>query len=259
MASNQIRCTKDYRIFHRHSDENRPLNLKWHKRLVESMKEYGFIRAYPIICFRDKDKRLIIKDGQHRAVIAEMLGLPVYFVEEEKDFDIAKANSATASWKLVDYAQKHAANGIDAYKSVLEFANTHSMPVSLAATLLSGTTTFANINAKFYNGTWRVKDWDWANAVASILVPLTAINPKIKNQRFIEACMAVCRVDEFDPKRLISGAERCREKLVPYGTKEAYLDMLESIYNFHRAKLFGLKNAAIMAMRERNPSKQQSA
>ncbi len=75
MASNQIRCTKDYRIFHRHSDENRPLNLKWHKRLVESMKEYGFIRAYPIICFRDKDKRLIIKDGQHRAVIAEMLGL----------------------------------------------------------------------------------------------------------------------------------------------------------------------------------------
>jgi hypothetical protein len=34
--------------------------------------------------------------------------------------------------------------------------------------------------------------------------------------------------------------------------------MLEDIYNFHRSKLVGLKAAAMMAMRERNPAKKKT-
>jgi hypothetical protein len=51
---------------------------------------------------------------------------------------------------------------------------------------------------------------------------------------------------------LIGGAERCREKLVSYSTRDAYLDLLESVYNFGRKQLVSLKLPAIEAMRKRN-------
>lgn len=62
--------------------------------------------------------------------------------------------------------------------------------------------------------------------------------------------MAVCRVEEFEPKRLLRNAERCREKLMPYSTREAYLVMLEEIYNFRQQKLVALKVLAEMTRRE---------
>lgn len=66
--------------------------------------------------------------------------------------------------------------------------------------------------------------------------------------------MAVCRVKEFEADRLLHGAERCREKLVAYSNRDAYLDMLEGMYNFNRnaRNLFALKMEATKAMRERN-------
>ena len=51
---------------------------------------------------------------------------------------------------------------------------------------------------------------------------------------------------------MLQNADRCREKLIAYSTRDAYLEMLESIYNFGRSKMLGLKVAALMAMRERN-------
>lgn len=64
--------------------------------------------------------------------------------------------------------------------------------------------------------------------------------------------MAVCRVPGFDAKRLIGGAERCRDKLGSYSTREAYLEMMEEIYNFGRKQLVGLKSQAMMIMKDRN-------
>lgn len=81
---------------------------------------------------------------------------------------------------------------------------------------------------------------------------MVLMGPGMRNTRFVEACMRVCRVEGFDSKRMLAGAERCREKLLSYSTMEAYLEMLEEVYNFGRKQLVGLKAAAMMAMRERN-------
>jgi hypothetical protein len=248
----KILSTKNYRLFQRHSDDNRPLNLKKHSKLADSMKRYGFLRCFPIVVMRDKDGKLIVKDGQHRLAIAEELGLTVYWVEEEVDFDVAVINCAAKVWGIRDYAQKHAANGSKAYQDGLDFADQHSLTVGTAFALLAGTTSFTNCQEQFIDGTFKIKDRAWAESVAGIYGPLAMMAPAMKNARLIEACMSVCRVADFDQRRLISNAERCREKLVPYSTKEAYLDMLEAVYNFGRSKLVGLKAAAMMAMRERN-------
>jgi hypothetical protein len=257
MPTTKVMGTKNYRLFQRHNSENRPVDIKKHKKLVDSMKLYGFLRSFPIVVTRTRAGNLIVKDGQHRLLVAETLGLPVYYVEEEVDFDIAIVNSTAKVWVLRDYAEKYASNGIADYAEGIQFAEQHRLAIGTAFALLAGVCSFTAVQDEFVSGKWRVKDAKWANAVASIYTPLVGMSASLRNTRFVEACMAVCRVSEFRPDRLIGGAERCREKLVSYSTRDAFLDMLEVLYNFGRRDLFGLKSAALMAMKKRNPAIQK--
>lgn len=250
-ASKKIQATKNYGLFHR-SSENRPTDLKKHKKLIDSMKLYGFLKSFPIVCSRDKDGKLIVKDGEHRLRIAESLGLTVYWVEEEVDFDIAVINCTAKIWQLRDYALKHILNGHKQYQEGLDFAEHHHLPIGAAFALLAGTTSFGNCESGFIDGTFKIKDRTWADAVAGIYSALVTMQTALRKNTFLEACMAVCRVEGFDPKRLIAGAERCREKLINFGTRDAFLAMLEEVYNFGRKQLVPLKIQAISTMRDRN-------
>jgi hypothetical protein len=250
----KINCTKNYRLFER-SQDNRALCPEKHKRLLASMKLYGFLEEFPIVCFRDKDKHLVIKDGQHRFAIAETLGLAVYWIEATKDWKVDLVNSTVCTWALRDYAEKFAAQGIKAYQEGIDFSDANHMPIGTAFALLAGTASWGNVRQDFISGVYRVKDRNWAELVASIYVPFTKANKALRNARFIEACMAAGRVEGFDAERLIHGMERCRDKLAAFSTRDAYLDMLEIIYNFGRKTLFALKNEAVMAMRNRNSVK----
>lgn len=250
MATRKIQATKNYRMFKR-SDENRILDLKAHKRLEQSMKKYGFLPCFPIVCQR-VGKDLIVKEGQHRLAFAEALGLTVYWVEDDSNFDIAEINCTPKGWAPKDYALKFAANGNEVYQELLDFSEEHGVTIGLAAAMLGGTVCFNNVRDAFFSGAFKIKDRAWANAVAAIYVPCVALSKSARNARFLQACMWVCRVKEFEAKRLLQNAQRCREKFVQFSTKEAYLDMLEEVYNFGRKQLFGLKAAATMAMRERN-------
>jgi len=243
--------TTNYTQFQR-SAENRALIPSKHKRLVESMKRYGFLEEFPIVCQRNGGSKLIVKDGQHRLSIAETLGIPVYWCMESSEWDVAIVNSTSKIWVPRDYAERYARQGNVNYQQGLEFMDLHKIPIGLSFALLAGTTTFSNVTTAFLDGTYKVKDRGWADAVAAIYVPAVALSRHCRNARFIEACMAACRVQGFDPARLIHSLNRCRDKLAAYSTREAYLDMLETIYNFGRKQLFPLKNEAIMAMRARN-------
>lgn len=250
MSTIKINCTKNYRLFV--SDkENRPVDRAKHRGLLASMKAYGFLRSFPLSCHRNGDKHLVIKDGQHRLLFAEELGLPVYWVEEAVDYDVAVVNTAQEKWTLADYAKKYATNGLQPYIDGLAFMERHKLPIGTAFALLAGTTGFTNISQAFKEGKFKVKDQKWADDVAMLYTGLIALSHEVRNARLIEACMAVCRVPEFDIARLLHGAKRCRDKLLAYSTRDAFLDMLEEVYNFGRAKLVGIKIEAIKVMRDR--------
>ena len=243
--------TKNYRMFNR-DKENRFLDVKKHKKLKLSMKRYGFLEAFPIVCYRDKDKKMVVKDGQHRLAFAEELGLDVYYLITNDDFNISIINDTPSLWKPIDHARKYAANGNSVYQEGIEFADKHNIPVGKAFALLAGTTTYNNILKPFTEGNFKIKDREWADMVASVYLTLIKMSPMINaNCRLLEACMSACRVEEFDPDRLLSGAARCRDKLVNYSTREAYMEMLEFVYNFGRKQLFPLKIKSQEAMKAR--------
>lgn len=253
MTARKISCTKNYRLFDRHSNENRPVDLARHKKLYDSMRLHGFLSCFPIVITRNRSGNMIVKDGQHRLAIAEQLGLPIFYIESDQDFDIAVVNSTAKVWVLRDYARKFSANGKSDYEEGLRFADSHRLPIGTAFALLSGTTSFTNVQDEFVSGKWKVRDQAWADSVAGIYVPLVEISSLLKSQRFIEACMAVCRVSEFNGERLIRNAQRCREKLINYSTRDGFLSMAEEVYNFGHKHMVGLKSLAVMAMRQRSP------
>ncbi len=251
MATPKLQATKDYRLFIRSAD-NRPLDPAKHKRLRKSMEKNGFLPCYPIVCIRDRNKHLVIYDGQHRLAFAESLALAVYYVVLEQGFDIAQVNSTQEKWNTRNFAETYAAQGKVAYQEGLEFADRHCISTGIAFGLLAGTTSWTNVKNEYYGGTFRIRDKQWAEMVGTIYSAIVSKAPKLRNARLIEAAMAITRVKGFDVQRLIVGVDRCLDKLQPYSTRDAYLEMLEVIYNFGRKQLVGLKVAAIQAMRDRN-------
>jgi len=187
-------------------------------------------------------------------MFAEELGLPVYYTVESIPFDVAEVNSTPKVWSLVDYARKFAAHGVQGYIDGLEFADQFQLPIGTAFALLSGTTSFGNIHETFVSGKFKAKDRVWAESVAGLYGGLIAVSRALSTKRCIEACMAVCRVKGFDAERLIAGAQSNREALVAYSTRDGYLDMMETVYNFRRRQLVPLKIQALQAMRERMPT-----
>ena len=234
----KIQVTRNYRLFER-SINNRLVTPEEHALLRESLQEYGFLPYLPIICIRDEGTgKRFVKDGQNRLVLAEELGLPVFFVDcdPSHDFDVAKLARTGKAWKVRDFAAMHAANGIPAYVDGLKFAEENNLPVGLAFAMLGGCTNYSLISPAFIAGEFKIKDRAWANLVAATYLALVRINSKVKGVRFLLSVSSVCRVPEFSRGRLLAGAERQRDKLVPYATGDAYLSLLECLYNYGQSK-----------------------
>jgi hypothetical protein len=249
--SMKINVTKDYKLFHIH-EENRPQDLAKHRDLERSMQEYGFIPSYHIICRRDEKGRLWVADGQHRLAFAIKLGLPVHWTEEETDFNIAKVNSTQVKWTPLDYVTNFSERGSEDYTKLLAFKEEYGIPLTTAATILAGTTTFHNITNAFYSGEFKIKDEAWGRTVAGLYTSLIRLQKELKGNLFLSACMSITRVPAFSPKRMLQGAERARQELVCYGTRDAYLNMLEAVYNFGAKNPVPLKLEAVKAMKKRN-------
>ena len=248
----KIKETTNYAIFTR-SRENRPTDPDSRKKLRHSMIAYKFLPCFPIVC-RRQGNDLIVQDGQHRLDIASELGIPVYYVECDTDFDIALINSAAKGWSSRDFANMYAQNGKEAYAECLAFSAAYKIPFGTACAMLAGNINFGNVQTKFLDGAFVVTDRAWAEQVAKLYTSLRQTSCKIYGVRLLEACMAVCRVEGFDPSRMIAGARRNAESLVSYSTRDGYLGMLETVYNFgrHGRQIVPLRVEAQKAMRARS-------
>jgi hypothetical protein len=253
MVTYTIRESRKYDQFDIQESDNRELKVYKHKNLERSMRRYGFLPCFPIVVIRKHGKN-VVKDGQHRFAIAQKLDIPFYYVETEEDFDTAAVNCTSLGWQLEDYAKRHLEDGREDYGEALTFAEKHSLSLGLAASLLAGVTSISQCKDDFVAGTWKVADRPWAEQVASLYRAMLQLGPKLNGQRFLSACMAVCRVRGFKADRLLAGASRpvTRKKLICYGDRDGYLDLLQELYNYGQKQLVALKVDAINAMRERS-------
>jgi hypothetical protein len=215
------------------------------------MESYGWVKAYPMHVARNTNGRLIIVDGQHRFEIAKELGLPVWFVETENHVDVVVINNSQKAWSFRDYAGSFAQRGSKDYQKLLDFADKHSIPVSAAVSMLSGTCS-SNRNESYKSGKWHIEDEQHANKVVSIYITVCKYTKALGRDVCIGAISACCRISGFSVDRMISQINRCPEKLMQFSTSDAMLTMFEGIYNFGRRDIQPLKIEAEKITRARS-------
>jgi hypothetical protein len=251
----KLNVTKDYRLFHRPDDaDNRDAAPKRWKRLRASMQRYGFLPDRPISCYRDATKTLWVKDGQHRLIFAEELALPVYWIETPVDYDVGIVGATGEKWLPIDHARRYAARGNPHYRAVLALHTDFGISPNTAAGLLAGQTSGSNVSRAFEDGTYEATDQTFGITVATLYRSIYTKHPTLKHNCLLMALAACCRAPLFDAGRLLQNLTRCRAKVAEYSTRDAFLDMLEEIYNYGRHELYPLKIAAMQAMKERQPT-----
>jgi hypothetical protein len=251
----EIHMTRDYSLF-RLSEENRNLDLKAHKDLLISMKEMGFLPMHPIVCYHNGNGIRVIKDGQHRFEYAKQLGLPVYYIETDKDYDLIATNLGQRSWTTKEIVSFYARHGNEDYRIALEFSDTFRMSLGHALAVLAGTVSGRNVSCPLRKGVYRIKDKSYAMMVGGLLKSLLDTTRKFTRKHAVEeACMAVCRVVEFSPERLIASARKNVARIEPCASKEAYLELFEDLYNHGKSSFerIPLKFLAEKAMKNRMP------
>ncbi len=244
-------ATRDYSLFV--LGDNRPLNPGAHRALRVSLKKHGFLWMYPVVCIRSNGK-LLIRDGQHRFHFAKELGLPVWYIVAERDYDVAAFNSTQKPWNVGDYMSRFSLNEDlgESYREALEFSKTYGIHISGAIALLAGTVSYSNVKDIVISGQFEVKDRQWAHATGRTYTGIVASAPMLKGKRCLDACMAVCRVPGFDPDRLFEGLRAHPEAIMTYSTREGYLTMFEKLYNYRKRQLVPLKMRALEELRNRN-------
>ena len=215
------------------------------------MKKYGFLPYWPIVVHKNGTGKNKILDGQHRLAIAQSQELPVYFIEADQDFNIAEINNTQKVWQLIDYAEVFANQNNKHYLEVLAFSEENKLCLSRSFAVMAGYTSLNVVKRDVEMGTYRVKDREYAQRVASTYCPVVELEKSLLKDAFLDACMAACRVEEFEPKRFVDGAKKCRSKLVNYGDRDGFLQMMEDVYNHNRRTLFPLRIKAIEEMRSR--------
>lgn len=261
MAMHKLQRTRNYSQF-AFSKDNRDvdmLNMKYqHNNLRKSMQQYGFLPSFPLMVSAVNGK-FIIKDGQHRFTFARELGLDVYFVVDETDIDVSEINQAQASWSVLDFAQRWSSSGRKDYWEAMAFSEKQGIPLSVAAAMLAGTTSFGNIALKFRDGSFRVTNRGFADNVANCYNALCSIKRGIRNSRLLAALYSCCLVDYFDAALFVKKAAKRTDLVVSCGTREAFLAMIDDIYNYGRNSRVPLAFDADAAVRARTPIKRKAA
>ena len=98
---------------------NRPINESLVQRLMDSIDKIGYISGKSIIV--DKDMNII--DGQHRFEACKRKMLPILYtiIKGDPQKVIIELNTQQVNWKMNDYLNSWANNGVKVYQDLLAF------------------------------------------------------------------------------------------------------------------------------------------
>ena len=223
--------------------------------LEESMKKHGWLDAYPMHVIRNNDGQLKIKAGHNRFVVAKKLGIPVKYVECKDEITIYELEKATVRWSLQNYLESHIRTGKTQYIKVREFKDKTGIQLSQCISLLSGEAAGSfNAAPAFKNGTYQLGDQTHANIVADIILHCRACEIFwATNSSFVGAISKLVWAKGFDPIILKNKISTHRQLMVKQPSKQQYLTLLDSIFNYQSRVKIPLAFHADEAAKVRSP------
>lgn len=246
-----IKTTSDYSQFQL-MEQNRDVSMenKKAKNLAKSMRQHGWLNSFPLMA-KKRDGKLVVIDGQHRLAVAREYGIPVKYVIEDVEVDVAQLNDTSHAWTVVDFVNRYAKEGLDEYVELIEFSQRYGISVNMASGLLANTSTPGNVINKVKAGTFRITSRPMATSIAECYRALSIIHPAFNKNNALKVLFACFQVSYFDPSRLISGAEKRSAEIKSVTKMDLFFDLFEDLYNYNRREKHPLRFDAEQAMTER--------
>jgi hypothetical protein len=231
--------------------------------LEMSMIKHGWIDAYPAHVMRNpKTGKLQIKAGHHRFIVAQKLRIPIKYVECRDEATIHELERATTPWTLKDYLTSFVRLEKPDYIQVLRYHKETGINLAACVSMLAGNSAgSSNWHKQFKDGTYRLGDPTHAKIVGDIVLSSKKSGFAYASARlFIEALSKVVWAEGFSPDLLKKKISRYVEHMKKQPSKQAYVEMLDSIYNRGSKNKIPLAFLAEEAARKRNvvPSSNES-
>lgn len=240
--SNEVWRTDNYRMF-KHLIGNRGINPQRINRVIESIREVGYIQC-PVIV----NENMEVIDGQARLRALERLGLPVdYIVVKGAGIEeCISMNIKQSNWTMNDYIDCYAELGYESYKYLKILIEKYSPKIPVGAIVYSLTLTRQNgkgINGNIRNGklTCTDKDFDRANKVLDYLTTFNDVfGSSMGRREYYYIAVAFCyMMNLVDKKAMIEKVHDRQVMLQKVATIQQAFESIESIYNYKsRSKVY---------------------
>lgn len=226
----KIQQSKVYEMFELHEINRDVVRAK---ELEESFKKHGWIDAYPLHVIKSDGGRYKIKAGHHRASVAMRLGIPYKFVVCEDSATIHELEGATRNWNMRDYMNSWERAGNDDYAVVKSYCARTGIGVSLAISMLGGhLASSRNFSSQFKSGTYRVRSFEHADAVADVVLFAKALGLDGYNgSYFVQALSRVLLVEKFDVEMFKRKLKKYKSLFSRKRNVQETVAMIEEIYN----------------------------
>jgi len=232
--------TKDYSIF-KFRDDNRVINYNHVKKLSQKMKERGWLSSSVVTINGSGD----VIDGQHRVKAAMSVNCPIrYKVTRGAGTDeMTSMNMLQRNWSPFDHIHKWVVRGNQNYITFDKFSKDYPMFKYTEIAMLLNNSLHSVNRDSFESGQWVLKNEkigrDWADKIVS----LKPFFEKYYNKSiFVRGIIKVlANKPEFNFDEFIHKVKLRPNMLVPCGTSEQYIEMIENIYNYKRSGKVNLR------------------
>jgi hypothetical protein len=232
--------TKDYTIF-KFRKENRPVIPNHVKKLAKRMSERGWLSTSVVTINGNGD----IIDGQNRVTAAISVGCPVRYkiVKGAGSDEMTEMNTLQKNWSPFDHLHKYVVKENPNYVIFNNFVNDYPMfKYTEIGMFLTNTLTGVKRDT-FENGQYVVKNEKKGRQWADNILELKPYFEKYYNKSiFVRAMIKILsNKKEFKFDEFLHKVKLRPTKLVPCGTCEQYVELIEDIYNYRRSEKVNLR------------------
>ena len=229
-AVEQVFETKDYSKF-KSLPGNRPLKTQHLNRLKASFLIKDL--QVPIVV----NEKFEVIDGQHRLEVLKGLELPVVYLQK-KGFglkEIHVLNTARKNWGWREFMNSYADLGMEQYIKFREFMKKYRIGFRESLAMLLGLIQTGNFYMTgFADGEFKIKNLEKAEENAEKILMLKDLYLGWKRRNFVVAMLRLFQCPKYNHIEFLSKLKRQREKLFDVGSVDAYLKLIDEIYNHGR-------------------------
>ena len=232
-----MKKTTDYESF-KTVHGNREIHPRHVEDLVAAIRKKNLLEYFPLLV----NEHMQVIDGQHRLEAANILGIPIWYVQIPGLTleDVMSINSSSRSWTALDFVNAYIMNGNRDYQVLLDFAKKYGVGIQLAARLLYGDRRghMESISKIVKKGLFEVRQLEVAERSMDMVAqvkPYCDFNP-LTDRNFMLALQTATKSPNFDFEQFISKLKVHGLTIESRAQVRYYVLEIEDLFNFKSKK-----------------------